>query len=152
MLTSLSLAPPSTATLTDANITFSLPNGENGDKSLNHNEDAPYDSESDLSEVAVPIVDEHSPATPTNHQAELGVRDAYASEPSDADAQGESDDADFDMEDSPVAVVTNGGREERSASTDSRRPAKRKVPIVDQHMLANPELFLLRRSVGYSDI
>jgi chromodomain-helicase-DNA-binding protein 1 len=116
--------------------------------SPNDNEDAPYDSESDLSEVAVPIVDEPSPATSTNHQSEFGARDTEASESSDADAHGESDDADFDMEDSPAAVAANGGREDRSTSTDSRRPAKRKVPVVDQHMLANPELFLLRRSVS----
>jgi chromodomain-helicase-DNA-binding protein 1 len=148
MLTSLSPAPPSTMTLTDVKPSLSFPNEVNENLSPDNNEDAPYDSESDLSEVAVPTVDEPSSATSANHQSEFGAQDTEASDTSDADAQGESDDADFDMEDSPAAVATNGGREERSTSTDSRRPAKRKAPVVDQHMLANPELFLLRRSVS----
>jgi chromodomain-helicase-DNA-binding protein 1 len=148
MLTSLAPAPPSTTTLTDVKPSLSLSNEDDVNMSPDNNEDAPYDSESDLSEVAVPTVDEPSSATSANQQSEIGTRDTEASDSSDADAQGESDDADFDMEDSPAAVVANGGRKERSTSTDSRRPAKRKAPVVDQHMLANPELFLLRRSVS----
>jgi chromodomain-helicase-DNA-binding protein 1 len=111
------------------------------------NDDAPYDSESDLSEVAIPIVDEPSPATSTNHQSEFGAQDTDASESSAAEAQDESDDADFDMEDSPAPAVTNSGRDDRSTSTESRRPAKRKLAPEEDHMRANPELYGLRRSV-----
>lgn len=111
------------------------------------NEDAPYDSESDLSEVAIPIIDEPSPAA-SDHQSAFGANDTEASPPSSAEAQEESDDADFDMEDSPAPVVSNGGREARSSSEESRRPAKRKVGgDEDEHILANPELYGLRRSV-----
>jgi chromodomain-helicase-DNA-binding protein 1 len=109
------------------------------------NDDAPYDSESDLSEVANPIVDEPSPATSANHQSEFG--NTEASESSAAEAQDESDDADFDMEESPAPAVTNSGREERSTSTESRRPAKRKLGTEEDYIQANPELYGLRRSV-----
>ncbi|CAG8981346.1 hypothetical protein HYALB_00013623 [Hymenoscyphus albidus] len=50
------------------------------------------------------------------------------------------------MEDSPAPVVANGERADRSTSTDSRRPPKRKAAVEDQHILANPELYGLRRS------
>lgn len=107
------------------------------------NEDAPYDSESDLSEVINPVVDAPSPATSENHQSEFGHSDP---ESSAAEAQ-EDEDADFDMEESPAPAASD--REERSTSPDSRRPAKRKQASEDQHMLANPELYGLRRSVGF---
>ena len=106
------------------------------------NDDAPYDSESDLSEVVNPVVDAPSPATSENHQSEFGHSDP---ESSAAELQ-EDEDADFDMEESPAHVASE--REERSTSTESRRPAKRKQATEDQHMLANPELYGLRRSVG----
>ncbi|KAG4415896.1 hypothetical protein IFR04_010971 [Cadophora malorum] len=110
------------------------------------NDDAPYDSTSELSDVAnPPVVDEPSPATSSNHQSEFGAQDTDASD-SAAEAQDESDDADFDMEDSPPEAPTTTAREERSTSTESRRPAKRKLPAEDEHILANPELYGLRRS------
>tara|TARA_R110002060_G_scaffold15054_1_gene21052 strand:+ start:591 stop:1013 length:423 start_codon:yes stop_codon:yes gene_type:complete len=113
------------------------------------NDDAPYDSTSELSDVAnPPVVDEPSPATSSNHQSEFGAQDTDASD-SAAEAQDESDDADFDMEDSPPEAPTTTAREERSTSTESRRPAKRKLPAEDEHILANPELYGLRRSVSY---
>jgi hypothetical protein len=114
------------------------------------NDDAPYDSESDLSEVAIPIIDEPSPATSTNHQPEFGAQDTEDSESSAAEAPDESDDADFDVEESPAAAITNSERLARSTSMESRRPAKRKLGIEeDEHILANPELYGLRRSVRY---
>lgn len=110
-------------------------------------DDAPY--ESDDSELSIPNVDdEASPAS--NHQSESGAQgaqDSDASESSDAEAQDQSDDADFDMEDNSPAPLTNGGREQSSTSSESRRPAKRKLPVEDEHILANPELYGLRRSV-----
>lgn len=112
------------------------------------NDDAPYDSESDLSEVANPIIDEPSPATSTNHQSEFGAQDTDDSESSAAEAQEESDDADFDMEESSAPAGTSASRLDRSASTESRRPSKRKPGTEeDEHILANPELYGLRRSV-----
>ncbi|EKD15753.1 uncharacterized protein L3040_003110 [Drepanopeziza brunnea f. sp. 'multigermtubi'] len=110
------------------------------------NDDAPYDSESDLSDVANPIVGEPSPATSSSHQSETRARDSDASESSPAEAQEESDDADFDVEDSLPEAPVNAAREDRSTSTESRRPAKRKLGVEDEHMLANPELYGLRRS------
>jgi chromodomain-helicase-DNA-binding protein 1 len=107
------------------------------------NDDAPHDSESDLSEVVNPIVDAPSPAASANHQSEFGHNSD--SEDDDDDVHGESEDADFDIEDSPAPVA---GRDERSSSVESRRPAKRKQPTEeDAHILANPELYGLRRSV-----
>ncbi len=114
------------------------------------NDDAPYDSESDLSEVVIPVTnDESSPATSTNHQSEFGARDTDASESSAAEGGDASDDGDFDMGDSPVAAPANGVRGDRSTSIESRRPAKRKLGIEDdEHIKANPELYGLRRSVS----
>ena len=139
--------PPSTVTMMTSNL---LPNGLSSpllDSALT-NEDAPYDSESDLSEVAIPIIDEPSPA-PSNHQSEFGEQAEVHSESSGAEAQDASDDADFDMEDSPAPVASSGRRDDRSSSAESRRPPKRKLGVEDdEHILANPELYGLRRSVS----
>jgi chromodomain-helicase-DNA-binding protein 1 len=110
------------------------------------NDDAPYDSESDLSEVAIPMIDETSPATSSNHQSEFGGQETDASD-SSPENHNESDDADFDMEDSPAPAATNASRDDRSTSIESRRPAKRKLGVENEHILANPELYGLRRSV-----
>jgi chromodomain-helicase-DNA-binding protein 1 len=116
------------------------------------NDDAPHDSESDLSEVAIPAIDDPSPATSTNHQSVFGAQDTEDSESSSAEAQHDSDDADFDIEESP-APVANGGHHDRSTSIESRRPAKRKLGVKeDEHILANPELYGLRRSVRYQHV
>ncbi|KAH8663069.1 P-loop containing nucleoside triphosphate hydrolase protein [Tricladium varicosporioides] len=142
-------SPPSTATLLNTTTSLPLVNGHASlqENSTLTNDDAPYDSESDLSEVAIPIVDQPSPATSTNEASEFGAQESDAAESSAPEAQDESDDADFDMEESPALAVINNGRDNRSTSTESRRPAKRKAGVVeDQHMLANPELYGLRRS------
>jgi chromodomain-helicase-DNA-binding protein 1 len=142
------LAPPSTITLLNSTSSLAISNGHNTPlaNSTLTNDDAPYDSESDLSEVAIPMIEEASPATSSNHQSEFGGQETDASD-SSPENQNESDDADFDMEDSPAPVATNGGRDERSTSIESRRPAKRKLGVEDEHILANPELYGLRRSV-----
>lgn len=152
LLTSSSSAPPSSTTLLNPTPALPLLNGHVSPlaSSALTNDDAPYDSESDLSEVANPIVDEPSPAPSTHHQSEFGAQDTDDSESSAAEAQDESDDADFDMEDSPPPTAPPSGRQERSTSVESRRPAKRKAePLEDEHILANPELYGLRRSVRY---
>jgi len=139
--------PPSTVIVMTSNL---MPNGLSSPipESAITNEDAPYDSESDLSEVAIPIVDEPSPA-PSNPQSEFGEQAQVHTESSGAEAQDASDDADFDMEDSPAPVASGGRRDDRSTSTESRRPPKRKLGVEDdEHILANPELYGLRRSVS----
>jgi chromodomain-helicase-DNA-binding protein 1 len=150
LLTSSSSAPPSSTTLLNSTSTLPLLNGHVSpfESSTLTNDDAPYDSESDLSEVANPIVDEPSPAPSRNHQPEFGAQDTDASESSAAEVQDESEDADFDMEDSPAPTAPDRGRQDRSTSTESR-PAKRKLDLEDEHIQANPELYGLRRSVCY---
>ncbi len=149
LLTSSSPAPPSSTTLLNPSPALPLLNGHTSplEAPTLTNEDAPYDSESDLSEVANPIVEEPSPAPSINHQSEFGAEDTDASESSAADVQDESDDADFDMEDSPPPAAPGGGSQDRSTSPESRRPPKRKLNAEDEHILANPELYGLRRSV-----
>jgi len=111
-------------------------------------EDAPYDSESDLSEVEIPNVEEPSPSSSANDQSQFGDQDSDASGSDAQEAQEESDDAEFDMEESPAPPATNGRQSERSTSTESRRPTKRKL-VVPEDYRANPELYGLRRSVCY---
>lgn len=67
------------------------------------------------------------------------------SEPSDNDA---SDDADFDMADSPASPQSNDGAG-HSVTLESRPAPKRKATqtIEDEFMRENPELYGLRRSV-----
>ncbi|TVY85362.1 Chromodomain helicase hrp3 [Lachnellula suecica] len=139
--------PPSTATLLNPVLSLPLSNGHTSPlaNSTLTNDDAPYDSESDLSEVAIPVVDA-SPATSSNHQFEFGTHATEESDSSPAEAQDESDDADFDMDDSPAPAAANGGNEDSSTSTESRRPPKRKAGLEDKHIQANPELYGLRRS------
>ena len=106
------------------------------------NDDAPHDPESDLSDTAHAPVDAPSPASSAEHVAEFGQSDVS----SDEDAKNESEDADLDMEDSPQPVAE---RTQRSSSVESRRPTKRKLATEeDPHIMANPELYGLRRSVG----
>jgi chromodomain-helicase-DNA-binding protein 1 len=115
------------------------------------NDDAPYDSESDLSEIREPPVVDTSSSTSNSprEQSEFGHQDLESSESDGPDNDNGSDDADFDLEDSPAPAPTSSGRNDRSASHDSRRPTKRKLGLGDdEYILANPELYGLRRSVG----
>ncbi|RFU35961.1 hypothetical protein B7463_g297, partial [Scytalidium lignicola] len=139
-------AQPAPAILLNSTSSIPLSNGRptlSGKTPLT-NDDAPFDSESDLSEVANPIVEEPSLALSNGHQSDLDAEDTDESESSAAEAQDESEDADFDLEESPA--VANGKRHDRSTSAESRRPAKRKHIVEDEHILANPELYGLRRS------
>lgn len=115
------------------------------------NDDAPGESESELSDVGNPTVDEPSPAS-SNQQPMFGGQDSDATEDSSPEDQEQSDDADFDEEETPAAAAFNGQRSERSSTVESSRPAKRKPGVTDQdrYMLENPELYGLRRSVGAS--
>lgn len=104
-------------------------------------DDTAHDPESDLPDGGHAHVDAPSPASSADHVAEFGQDD----ESSDEDVKDESEDADFDIEESPQPVAE---RTQRSSSVESRRPAKRKLAAEeDPHILANPELYGLRRSV-----
>jgi chromodomain-helicase-DNA-binding protein 1 len=59
-----------------------------------------------------------------------------------------SEDADFDMKESPSSQHEDDVLQECASSTDSSRAPKRKAAVVeDEFMRANPELYGLRRSV-----
>lgn len=113
-------------------------------------DDAPYDSESDLSDIREPPAADTSPSTSTTpqQQSEFGHQDLESSASSEAGDHDASDDADFDIEERPAAAPTNNARNYRSTSRDSRRLSKRKLGFEDdEHIMANPELYGLRRSV-----
>ncbi|RKF57572.1 Chromodomain helicase hrp3 [Golovinomyces cichoracearum] len=109
-------------------------------------EDNFHNSDSGLSDVAVPMVErELSPVSSSNHQSDNESQESDASI-SPVDAQDASDDADFDMEESPAPAAAINEHEDCSTSTDSRRPLKRKFDPENKHIIANPELYGLRRS------
>jgi chromodomain-helicase-DNA-binding protein 1 len=115
-----------------------------------NNDDAPYDSESDLSDIHDPPAADASPSTSSTppQQSEFGNQELESSDSSEPENQDGSEDADYEMEDSPATAPTNSRWIERSTSHDSRRPAKRKLGVEDdEHIMANPELYGLRRSV-----
>lgn len=121
------------------------------DSSVAMNEDAPYESDSDLSEARDP-----PPAADTSlstdstpqHQSEFGNQDIEFSDPSEAEDGDASEDGDFDVDDSPAIAPSHNYQADRSSSHDSRRPPKRKQAIEDDEFIkANPELYGLRRSV-----
>lgn len=115
------------------------------------NGDASYDSGSDLSDIRDPPAAPTSPSTSTSPEqpSEFGQQDLHSSDASDAEMNEASDDADFDMEDASLATTGSSRRQDRSASHDSRKAHKRKLGIEDdEHILANPALYGLRRSVS----
>jgi chromodomain-helicase-DNA-binding protein 1 len=105
-------------------------------------------SESDLSEAS------DLPNLPAPADQEDPLENGYLSKSSspssrDEDAVG-SDDADYEME-SPPPLVVHVTHESDSSSEGSRRPSKRKAPTLndEEHMKNNPELYGIRRSVGF---
>lgn len=107
------------------------------------------DSESDLSEALdVPNASTSSPKSEAQEMEAETPSEGMNSESShDEDAIG-SDDADYDMETSAPAEL-HVIRDDPSSSEDSRRQSKRKIGVEhDDHMIKNPELYGLRRSVS----
>ncbi|KAI4224265.1 MAG: hypothetical protein L6R36_004798 [Xanthoria steineri] len=107
----------------------------------------PSDSESDLSE-AIDAPNTASSSSPVP-DAENGVNGRYKADTSesshDEDALG-SDDADFELDNSPPALQ-QPTHPTRSSSETSSRLGKRKASVEDDgFMLADPELYGLRRS------
>ena len=99
-------------------------------------------SDSDLSEVQ-PVDADVADATAQNPA--LAGEDSSGSSDNDA-----SDDADFDMADSPVSPRSNDGN--ARTVLESRPAPKRKATqqIEDDFMRENPELYGLRRSVRFT--
>lgn len=113
---------------------------------------AAHDSDSDLSDVHEPLIVHASPSASESpdQQADYENNDPEASDSSEPDNQDGSDDGGSDIDDETVAPRTHGQRIDRSSSQDSRRPTKRKAPLdEDEHIMANPELYGLRRSVRF---
>lgn len=117
-------------------------------------------SESDLSEVNDTVVAQPLPSISAypHHSREgdkVDMDSPDAAESSEDGIDNASDDADFDMEDSPAASQSDAAQDDRSASNESRPAAKRKVPIIveeDEFMRTNPELYGLRRSVRWKKL
>lgn len=116
-----------------------------------HSERAP--TESDLSDAHHEPADDsshapsHSPRNlPIHANGEMDVSESDEPTPDHA-----SEDAEFDMEESPPSQHDDVA-EARSTSSDSSRAPKRKAANVDEDdfMRANPELYGLRRSVSTS--
>ena len=107
------------------------------------------DSESDLSEA----LDVPNASTLSSNAEAQGFdvnsesRRINTGSSHEEDAVG-SDDADCSIE-TPVLTTLNIARDDPSSSEESRRTAKRKAGVEqDDHMINNPELYGLRRSVN----
>lgn len=91
-----------------------------------------------------------SPELVRDNDATPGVLDddqQQMSESEESDGHGASDDADFDMHDSPPSQPDEA-QPTRASSVESQRAPKRKAPAAeDEFIKANPELYGLRRSV-----
>ncbi|KAI9167016.1 Chromodomain helicase hrp3 [Paramyrothecium foliicola] len=114
-----------------------------------------------------PAVDHHSPSdsnasdrvdepanepspTPSYERNEASNHNPDDEHLSDSEAPSPdnvSEDADFDMQDSPASQQDDDVLDRRASSTDSNRAAKRKAPVEeDEFIKANPALYGLRRS------
>ncbi|KAL8912366.1 MAG: hypothetical protein Q9172_007517 [Xanthocarpia lactea] len=128
----------------------SVPNGHLSPPTIYNplNQIIPSDSESDLSE-AIDASNTASSSSPI-HDAGMSVNDTYKADASDSspdeDAIG-SDDADYELDNSPPPAVQPAPRNSRSSSETSSTSGKRKASVEDDDfMLADPELYGLRRS------
>ena len=129
------------------------PTNEHLSHSANHVNNAQSvlsDSDSDLSD----IVDPNNTRALSSSAEKLGFMahdnsNTTITDSSHNDDAAGSEDADYDVE-TPPPVEVHTVRDERSTSQDSRRPAKRKAGLEDdEHIMNNPELYGLRRSVSH---
>ena len=131
-------------------------NGHAYDSTNEHveNDSAGDQSESDLSDVQHADADADARSSGSVDAVVPAVKKpaVILQDPSDASDNDASDDADFDMADSPVSpgsIDDNAGE----FSLESRPAPKRKPTqtLEDEYMRENPELYGLRRSVrGFS--
>ncbi|RYO79911.1 hypothetical protein DL766_003838 [Monosporascus sp. MC13-8B] len=105
-------------------------------------------SESDLSEVNGNTAPQPSDSPSSNgRESPQQHMDPESDQSSDNDDNNASDDADFDMEESPAPSQSDTPQDQRSTSNDSRRIPKRKAATEeDEYIRENPELYGLRRS------
>jgi chromodomain-helicase-DNA-binding protein 1 len=107
-------------------------------------------NESDLSDSHREHANEASP-TPSdsaNHVPDHVTREGDMSDSDEPTPDNASDDAEFDMEESPPSQHDDVA-ETRSSSSESNQTSKRKAAVAeDDFMRANPELYGLRRSVS----
>jgi chromodomain-helicase-DNA-binding protein 1 len=111
-------------------------------------------SESDLSDVQAPDMEASSPSAspmrPTVHRAAILPRiELGSNSPPESSEHDASEDADYDIVDTPRSGPTGAAGMERTSSNESRPPARRKNghPLEDDFIRDNPELYGLRRSV-----
>lgn len=143
-------APPTT----NANNSAVTP-VRNGDgspiaESINASQDAPHESESDLSDYkgALPAATTSlSTATDPDEQPDFDVPDADSPTQSDNEDVNASDDGDYEMDQSPPPP--QNGPIQSSSSPDPHRPSSKRKAVHDndEYIKANPELYGLRRSV-----
>ncbi|KAI1328341.1 P-loop containing nucleoside triphosphate hydrolase protein [Xylariaceae sp. FL0255] len=109
-------------------------------------------SDSDLSEVneASAFPAHRSSSSPAlRESSEDAEAEPDLDDPVESSEDGHqgSDDADYDMDDSPAPSQSGRGHDDRSTSHDSHRAPKRKaVADEDEYIRENPELYGLRRS------
>ena len=109
-----------------------------------HSTDSPHTRDSPMAQSS--LSDTEMTGRETSNQ--VGPDQGYSD--SDESTQGNnSEDADFDMQDSVASQQElQDGEQDRESSPDSSRPSKRKVPVSERdYIKANPELYGLRRSV-----
>ena len=130
-------------------------NGHNHDSMSEHmdvdNEFAGNQSESDLSDVQ--LADAEAPSSDSADVADsaAGHPVVTGEDPSEASDNDASEDADFDMADSPASHASEEDHEDHFGNlTLESRPAPKRKPTQaaeEDFMRENPELYGLRRSV-----
>lgn len=111
----------------------------------------PLRSESELSEVNDVAPSQPSPLQPLHHDAthdeHYNSQDVVSSESDPEEDAAGSEDAEYAAE-SPQSQQSQKSRSNSLSSGAESQPRKRKVDVDDDHhMLENPELYGLRRSV-----
>lgn len=133
---------------TTSNHNFSNGHLDATTSTFNNHDSLTSSSESDLSDPA------DAPNGPTlfsqvdDQEAEHTVHEeTFESDSSHEDDAIGSDDGDFDLE-SPPPTKPDVALDEASSSEESHKHGKRKTGVdPDEHMMNNPELYGLRRSV-----
>ena len=136
---------------TSSDLTFSNGHLPPSPPTFTHNPPVPSDSESDLSEpVDAPSSTAIPPHTTAPDNSVSSIEQGFDDrELTSEDALG-SDDGDYDMEDSPPPTINVAPSPSSRRSSQSQTLGKRKAGVdEDEHMLNNPELYGLRRSVRH---
>lgn len=151
-MSSPSEGDPSNGNLSpDDSMTFSAAADQQGNESdISEGLDAPNSP-----------LEHPSPSEPeaSNDEAmDHAVADHHLSESEESSVADASEDGDFDMQATSPSQHGNDDEDDhedeeddatagRASSSDSARAPKRKAPVEDEYIKANPELYGLRRSV-----